>query len=423
MSEDSSNFNQSDILLFNSVLRNKNYKLHLITIKRGNNMSKSSHNKSKYNFVDLFCGAGGLSLGFEKTDKFNCVFAIDTDENAYKTYKKNFPETTILKTKIEELSDNELIDLARNNKIHVVAGGPPCQAFSKAGIGKLRSLGMKNDPRIKLPLQLLRVVGLLKPEMVLIENVPAMRNHKITKILKTKLDKMGYKLSENILNSADFEVPQTRKRFFILAAREELTIEWPVPSKRKFTVKDAISDLPKISPGFREKEIAYRKPIDNSYIEMMRKNDTTLVYNHITRNHNDRDLELFKMITNTYMDIPKEKRPYRDDIFLDKYRRIKWNKPSPTILAHMSKDTLAYIHPDESQNRTLSVREAARLQSFPDDFIFPNFLTPAFRLVGNAVPPLLAKQLAEAIIDVLESNDIKSDEYNEYVSEKETAVI
>ncbi len=362
----------------------------------------------KHSFVDLFCGAGGLSLGFELTGKFRCLFAIDADQKACETYKMNFRKTEVLVSELEKVSDSELKDLVRNRKVDVLAGGPPCQAFSRAGIGKLRSLGRKGDIRTELPLEFVRFARIMEPSVILIENVPNIENHEVVSKLESELDKLGYSVYKRILEASEHGTPQVRNRFFMIAVRNIGQFLWPLPNDSSFTLRDAIGDLPEIGPASKASVMPYSENIPmSSYIRKVRKHHRTPIFNHITKSHNERDLELFKLVKSNYMDIPKNMRPYRDDIFIDKYRRLKWDQPSPTILAHMSKDTLAYIHPDFEQNRTLSVREAARIQGFPDDFIFPNLLTSSFRLIGNAVPPLLAKAVAESIATILEKHYVE----------------
>jgi len=382
----------------------------------GSRMHATTHPKEdtdmiqlrKYSFVDLFCGAGGLSLGFELTGKFQCLFAVDADQKACETYKMNFGETRVLLSEVEKVSDSELRDLVKNRKVDVLAGGPPCQAFSRAGIGKLRSLGRKGDSRTELPLQFVRFARITEPSVILIENVPNIEGHEVISNLEVKLERLGYSVHKRTLGAYEHGTPQTRNRFFLMAVRNGVEVQWPPSNGNSFTLRDAIGDLPRIGHASMNPVLPYEEAIVVSdYARKLRKHCEIPVYNHITKTHNARDLELFKLVESTYMDIPKNMRPYRDDIFKDKYRRLKWDQPSPTILAHMSKDTLAYIHPDFEQNRTLSVREAARIQGFPDDFIFPNLLTSSFRLIGNAVPPLLAKAVAESIATILERSERK----------------
>lgn len=253
------------------------------------------------------------------------------------------------------------------------------------------------------------------------ENVDNLANKsEIIEQIQNDFSSTGYKVDYKVLNACDFGVPQKRKRVFIIGIRCDLNVEpiFPDINQNDFvSVGEAILDLPDLEPVINrlgaktnnqkpsDQTRKYRCPPQLKYQEKMRKNKTDEdgVLNHICRSHNDKDIEIFKILKQggKYKDLPQEMMRYRSDIFADKYRRLILNEPSWTLTAHMSKDGLAYIHP--LQNRSISVREAARIQSFPDDFVFCAPMTEMFKLIGNSVPPLLAEAIAKPLVELIKS--------------------
>jgi DNA (cytosine-5)-methyltransferase 1 len=388
--------------------------------------ARKVNHKYKPTVLDIFCGAGGMSLGF-KNAGCKILSGIDQNPHAMKTHHHNFPETKV-KLPAQDIRDiKELEQLGlRPNEVDIIVGGPPCQVFSRVGIGKMRDLGkdVELDHRNFLYKEFVRFVAYYKPLFFVMENVDNLAR-KSDVILNIKKDFSknkhsgypGYNVSYQVLNSSDFGVPQKRKRLFIIGARSDLDIESPFPtqsSKKAVSVGDAISDLPAIQPvitplGIRvytkreDTGLSYICDPQSDYQKTMRGKQK-LVLNHICRSHNDKDILIFKILNQggKYKDIPKEMMRYRADIFDDKYRRLIMDSPSWTLTAHMKKDGLAYIHP--LQDRSISVREAARIQSFPDDFIFCAPMGRMFELVGNSVPPLLAKAVAEPLVSFIRKN-------------------
>ena len=367
----------------------------------------------KVTVIDLFCGAGGLSLGFEMAG-FDILLGVDLDSRCITTYSQNHLARGVEQDISKIKSPKDFVVSATGvEEIDVIIGGPPCQTYSPVGRIKLRSLGRdpERDPRNRLWRHFLRFVKELKPEWFVMENVPGMVSVKyngstLPEIIVRIAQKMGYRTEWRILDASDYGVPQRRKRLFIVGNRLDLPIPWPERTvKEPITVWEAISDLPIIPHGFRQNEIPYSpRGKLTEFQKLMRTNAGKTLYNHVTRWHREDDLLAFSLLPEggKYTDLPKNLRRYRDDIFRDRYRKLRRDEPCWTIDAHISKDTYRYIYPsrpgDPEPPRTISVREAARLQSFPDTFVFPEKLTHAFRQIGNSVPPLMAKAVAECVM-------------------------
>jgi DNA (cytosine-5)-methyltransferase 1 len=327
------------------------------------------------------------------------------------------------------LSDPAVIDrvgkLLKSLDLDLLAGGPPCQPFSKAGRSMIRhqvrhGLRESHDRRRDLWRSYLDIIRASRPRAVIMENVPDMALDREMFILRTmvlELEKLGYSVEERVVESKVYGIPQFRQRLILVAIRDglsdRLNFTWPVEAAGETFVEHAIGDLPAVEPGWRTKEnVAGWMPYDadkavTSFQKEMRKDvpaeDAGRVYDHITRQVRDDDREAFALMgTKTrYSDLPEEFRRYRHDIFDDKYKRLDAENVSRTITAHIAKDGYWYIHP--YQDRTITVREAARLQTFPDWFRFAGPPTAALRQIGNAVPPMLGKVLGDALITSLQT--------------------
>lgn len=367
--------------------------------------------------ADLFCGAGGLSLGLQAAG-FQVVMGIDNDAEALETHRANFPGLSV----DWDLADPDVVErvggLIRDADVTLIAGGPPCQPFSKAARSMLRDLvrtGRRDahDERRDLWQSFLRVVAIARPPAVLMENVPDMALDRDMMILRTmvdELEELGYAVEERVVETWRYGVPQFRGRLLLVALRDGISFDWPPEAPQRVTVDNAIGDLPPVEGGWRPaggadgwadyaapKTAFQRRAREGLPVEAKHK-----LHDHITRPVRQDDAIAFAGMDSStrYSELPSELKRYRDDIFDDKYKRLDPNDLSRTITAHIAKDGYWYIHP--YQDRTLTVREAARLQTFPDRIRFAGPPTAAFRQIGNAVPPLLGEHIGAAIVRSLE---------------------
>jgi DNA (cytosine-5)-methyltransferase 1 len=375
-----------------------------------------NHSARKPIVLDLFCGAGGMSLGFELAG-YEIALGVEKDELPYKTHCYNFGNRCH-HDEIERILDPlAFIQSYGLERIDVIIGGPPCQGFSRVGRGRIRDVrkdpAYRHDPRNQYYRHFVRFVQVLQPVYFVMENVPDFQYYVdgegllIDQALQAFRD-TGYYVDKAVLEAQHYGVPQTRKRLFIVGNRTDQAIVWPKKThkNRPITVWQAISDLPIVDHAHREDEIAYkpRGPLTRYQRRMRQGAKRGKLFNHQTRRHNEQDLQAFATMPEggKYADLADEYKRYRDDIFKDRYWKLCRDKPSWTVEAHIGKDTYRHIYPsregEQEPPRTISVREAARLQSFPDRFRFSGPFTRQFIQVGNAVPPLLAEALAIAIL-------------------------
>lgn len=404
----------------------------------------------KIKIIDLFAGCGGLSDGFEQTHLYETLACVEWEKEPCKTLANRLKKKWNYENAYETVfhfdiqRTDELINGWSNDPIYgtsqglkpifekykgidVVIGGPPCQAYSIAG--RIRDEnGMNDDYRNFLFESYLKVVDEFKPKAFIFENVPGMLSAKpggvsIVERITEAFAEKGYEITNNLRENAlidctKFGVPQARKRMVILGVNKSIIKESPqvalhdfykfifpkYQTKKLVTVKDAINDLPKLHPLEEPVKVGKRK-FSHTY-------NVCKIANHEPRMHSKRDVETFELLTkdiqtgqNKFASVESLKDLYfeitgkRSNIH--KYHVLKWNKPSNTIPAHLYKDGLRHIHPDPEQARSITVREAARLQSFDDDFEFLGSLTDQYKMVGNAVPPKFAKAIALALNDFL----------------------
>jgi len=346
--------------------------------------------KKKYNAIDIFSGAGGLSYGFEQAG-FNILLGIDNDEDALNTFKINHKDSKTLCADIAEVSFAEHIKpLIGKNQIDVIVGGPPCQGMSLSGPRKF------DDPRNSLYLSYIRLVEEIRPKAFVIENVPGLVGlfkGEIKDSIIEKFSNMGYKVTYKILLASDFGVPQNRKRVFFIGL-ENFEFDFEFPKFETVTTEMAISDLPPLTENLGQEVAEYTVLPKNAYQKIMRK-DAKKLLNHVAANHSQRIKDIISLVPagGNYKTLPEEYRTTRN--FNVAWTRFPKDAPAPTI------DTGHRHHFHYEYNRVPTVRESARLQSFPDDFKFTGSKTKQFRQVGNAVPPLMAKVIAEKLIEYL----------------------
>lgn len=393
----------------------------------------------RLNTIELFAGAGGLLDGFAQTGKYNLVAAVEWLKPQVRTLRNrlkskynmgSLADDIILNFDIqrsEELfngwDDLEyepsvgLNQLVSNKNIDVICGGPPCQAYSIAGRVRDKD-GMKNDYRNFLFEAYIRVVKQYKPKLIVFENVEGILSaiptgEKITDLIRSAFSQVGYEIIDDLrtyalLDLSEFGVPQVRRRVIIVGIRRDSNIDYQnvlahfyvnilakYKVNKKSSVKDAIGDLPAIYPvALPTKRVAYE--------------NSNEINGHKSRYHSVRDQEIFSLLakdieenTNKFDSTDKLIQLYQEQTGkktnVHKYHVLRWDKPSNTIPAHLKKDGLRHIHPDPMQKRSITVREAARLQTFDDDYEFNESQVANYEMIGNAVPPLFARKLALGI--------------------------
>lgn len=348
----------------------------------------------KYNAIDLFCGCGGLSYGFEKAG-FNILLGIDNDAKALETFELNHDNAKSICGDITEIHYEEHIKpLIGNKTIDIIIGGPPCQGMSLSGPRKF------DDPRNKLYLSYIRLVDEIRPKMFVIENVPGLVGlfgGQIKDSIIEKFEKMGYSIQYKILCASDYGVPQSRRRVVFVGSRIG-DYEYPKVQEQQVTCEMALSDLPPLVDELGEEEMKYASKPKNDYQRLMRERSKN-VRNHVAASHSDKVKKIISLVPDggNYKDLPEEYIHSRN--FHVAWTRFASDKPAPTI------DTGHRHHFHYKYNRVPTVRECARLQSFPDDFIFLGNKTQQFRQVGNAVPPIMAQRIADQVMDALEDNN------------------
>ena len=332
--------------------------------------------RNEINYIDLFSGAGGMSLGFDQAG-FNNIFSVDIEPSFCETYKTNFPKHNLIQKDISKLSNEEIKSLIGNQIIDVIIGGPPCQGFSMAG-----NIGRKfiDDSRNQLFREFARIVEIVQPSYFVMENVARLFTHNKGETKKEIIElfkKMNYNVDCKVVNTADFGIPQVRNRVLFIGNRISNNIIFPTKTVDKpISIKEAIDKLPKLKSGEKSK-----------------------IPNHISMKHSEQMLEKMKYVSDggNRNEIPELIRPKSGDV--RKYIRYKSTEPAVCVTGDMRK----IFH--YSQNRALTVRELATLQTFPLDFIFKGSTISQQQQVGNSVPPILAKEIALTIKKMMKNDE------------------
>lgn len=367
----------------------------------------------RHTAIDLFCGAGGLSAGLEMAG-FTVLAGNDLFAAAGKTFSKTHPQASFIGGPIQELTVERLMSETglKKGELTVLVGGPPCQAYSV--YNHQRSM---SDARATLFLEYLRIVDGLRPKWIVMENVTGIYSiggGEAVKAIKEELSALGYQVQEQVLKAEEFGVPQERRRVVFIGNRVGAPISHPIPQhgpelQPYVTIKEAIGDLPALENGEDPGAVHYATEPKCDYQRLLRGNATTVV-NHAAPRLGAVNVDRLAYIPpgGSWRDIPFDllpagmKRAKRSD-HTKRYGRMTWDGLSCTVLTKCDIHWGAYIHPE--QDRAISVREAARLQSFPDWFEFSGSKTEQYVQVGNAVPPLLGKAIGEHLMGLILGED------------------
>lgn len=416
--------------------------------------------ENEFTVLDIFAGAGGLSEGFFRTG-YNFISHIEMDkyasmtletraiyhalkanrmEDIYYDYitgkitredflkegKQFFDMTGIMNNEITAANEKAIIKNIEETmkkqeikKVNVIIGGPPCQAYSLIGRSRVGE-EMKTDPRNYLFRRYLSFIKFFKPDIFMFENVPGIktaRNGEVYHDFFTGMEDLGYEVRDKILDAADFSVLQRRKRVIIIGWKKEHGLEYPsfTQVKHDYTVSSLLEDLPPLKPGEGDEGPQEYSESPTEYLKKSGlRTENDILIQHSARNHNERDREIYRYVMSVwnnehrrvrYNELPEHLKTHRNrSSFEDRFKVVAPDmKYAQTLTAHISKDGHYYIHPDITQARSLTVREAARIQSFPDNFKFEGPRTSQYRQVGNAVPPLMAEKIAVEIEKLLET--------------------
>lgn len=420
------------------------------------------------NVADLFSGAGGISHGFERAG-FNIEFALDKDEYATDTYRLNHPSMPHERVKCDDITcllDNEDLVEELNREIDVVVGGPPCQALSKAGyrarLANDEEYSVLEDPRTKLYHDYVKAIQKIEPKAFIMENVEGLISEigdtgvRVADQVVDTLEDRGYIADYGLVNTANLGIPQKRRRAVVIGFKKDIVSDrdkiseifkrMSKSSRETPNLRQGLAKLPMIKCGEGGNVVpGTRVGPDSEYLDKNGlSHSLSINFNHQAREHPmEKDRKLFGEVMDpgdTGWEIKYEKEGGKyghlidynvgtkeDPEFNDKYRMLRWNDPAPTVVAHLAKDANNFILPDyykyvrkdkeksdPMRNRGVTPREAARLQSFPDDFIFLGPFTSQFRQVGNAVPPLMGQRLAEELEELMSNeSDVKKAKISE----------
>lgn len=356
----------------------------------------------KYNIIDLFAGVGGLSYGFSKIPEFNIIAANEINKDIAIAYSLNHPEVQMLNCDINNLTEEILFKILNGKTVDVIIGGPPCQSYSTLGKREM-------DERANLFMQYKRILKLLKPQAFVFENVVgilSMNNGVLFQQIQKEFSDLGYILKHKILNAVNYGVPQQRERVILVGFKDNNTFRYPEPThgenlKPLVTLKDAIGDLPMLKSG--ESKEYYEAPANNPFLSFVRANSSNTVSEHSAPRNAEHLITIMKALKDGQSkdDLPESIRPKSG--YANTYAKLWWERPSTTITRNFAcPSSSRCIHPRDS--RAMSIREGARLQSFPDDYKFYGSNSIKRLEIGNAVPPLLSIPIAEQLLIALKES-------------------
>ncbi len=356
----------------------------------------------KYNVIDLFAGVGGLSYGFSKLPEFNIIAANEIEKDIAIAYTLNHPNVKMINCDIKDLTNEKLEEALDGQKVDIVVGGPPCQSYSTVGKRQM-------DDRANLFMQYKRVLQILQPRAFVFENVIgilSMDHGRLFQRVQAEFEDIGYTLKHQVLDAADYGVPQHRERVIMVGFKGTNPFEYPTPThgegrKPYVTLKDAIGDLPALKSG--QQLDYYDRDADNEFLRFVRSSGCPLTEHSAPKNgaHLIKIMEALKD-GQSKNDLPEDIRPKSG--YGNTYAKLWWEKPSTTITRNFAcPSSSRCIHPRDS--RAMSIREGARLQGFPDDYLFYGSDGMKRLEIGNAVPPLLSIAIANQMLKAISENE------------------
>ncbi len=364
----------------------------------------------QYNIIDLFAGVGGLSYGFSQLPQFKILAANEIEKDISIAYKLNHPDVKMLNCDIKDLTEDILTQTLNGEKIDIVVGGPPCQSYSTLGKRKM-------DERANLFKQYKRILKILQPTAFVFENVVgilSMDNGKLFRQIRAEFEELGYTVKKDILDAVNFGVPQHRERVILVGFKGANDYIYPTPThgdglKAYVTLKDAIGDLPTLKSG--EESNRYATEPTNEFLKFVRENSNDNVEEHKAPKNGEHLIKIMQTLKDGQSkdDLPEDIRPKSG--YGNTYAKLWWERPSTTITRNFAcPSSSRCIHPRDS--RAMSIREGARLQSFPDDYKFYGSDGMKRLEIGNAVPPLLSMAIAEQMLAAIKKNKMDRGKMN-----------
>ncbi|MBR5485409.1 MAG: DNA cytosine methyltransferase [Oscillospiraceae bacterium] len=353
-----------------------------------------------YNIMDLFAGVGGLSYGFSKLPEFNIIAANEIEKDISIAYTLNHPEVKMLNCDITDITREILDEVLEGKKIDIVVGGPPCQSYSTLGKRQI-------DDRANLFMQYKRILEILQPRAFVFENVVgilSMDKGRLFKQIQAEFENLGYFLKYKVLNAVDYGVPQQRERVILVGIKGKNNYEYPAPThgeelKPYVKLKDAIGDLPILKSG--QSSNVYAHGVNNDFLEFVRADGANEVSEHTAPKNGEHLIKIMEALKDgqSKNDLPEDIRPKSG--YGNTYAKLWWERPSTTITRNFAcPSSSRCIHPRDS--RAMSIREGARLQSFPDNYKFYGSDGMKRLEIGNAVPPLLSTAIAKQMLKAME---------------------